>query len=933
MRHSSPLPTSVLLALAFAFSPVFAQDESSSNDEEQAELTADEAQMLEEIVVTGIKGSMMQAQDIKMNSDSILDAIVAEDIGKLPDLTAAESIARIPGVQVTRFNDEADSVLIRGLPDVTTTYNGREFFTAELRRAQLQDFPSQALAGIEVYKSGTADLVEPGLAGLVNVRTRRPFDFEERVIAGALHYGYNDQSEKSAPSGNILYSNRWVTDAGEFGILGNVTYAESQYYNGVRYNNTWFPVAEPWWNIEAPYEAGGFILPASVGLYNASGKRWRPSGNFSVQWRPSDSVEVYFEGIYQGFRGEGMVDNFWFPMTEWNWLNGPPYDVTLTDIVMVPGTNDTQVQSLTKTDGIMPQAWRSTNNNQTDTYQYAIGAIFDRGSVQVKTDLAYTDSEYSDYAWSFDTGLGINPVVNVNFIGDEGGAIFDAPAWDVTDLSSYQMRGYYEALYEVGGDGLQWRTDFTIDTGWGDKLHTLQTGFRVNDREAWMQRGDRYAWFWDVGVPFTDIGFLDYELTHNPIRSNAQGFTQWMAPTRESIQSNVTALREFSRQNLALSWDSWRLADWQTEEVQINPDSNWKAEEQSYAAYVQAKSHFELGSVGVDMFTGVRVVRTNATNHGISRVRFEGVETLEPRTQSNSYVDVLPNISVRAMLTDKLQLRAGFTQTVTKPNFGDLNPALNIDQYVTGGGAVDPNAPPVDYDAVGSGGNPDLEPLTSDNYDVSLEYYFADTGYASAAVFYRDLWGFTNWYQRLVETPDYGTVLLNRPENAGEGRIKGWELNVSTFLDFDSMPEWLHPFGFSANVTSLDGENRLPNFDGTFGDFAPIPGLSKFTYNAALFFEVEKFSTRLSYNRRDDWVNWYGTAGPNGEFAGNKTYATNRLDWSATYHLSDNIGIWTDVANIEANPFHNYTVVDGLSYTQDIRDEGRYFGLGIRMDF
>jgi len=939
MRKILLFIATVASGLAVAFSNVYAADESSDADQID-QMAADDA-MVEEIIVTGIKGSMMKAQDIKMESDSILDAIVAEDIGKLPDLTAAESIARIAGVQVTRYNDEADSVLIRGLPDVTTTYNGREFFTAELRRAQLQDFPSQALAGIEVYKSGTADLIEPGLAGLVNVRTRRPFDFEEQVIAGALHYGYNDQSEKSSPAGNILYSNRWNTDSGEFGFLGNVTYAASEYYNGARYNNTWFPTAEPWWNIEAPYEAGGFVLPASVGLYNASGKRWRPSANMALQWRPNDNVEVYFDGIFQGFRGEGMVDNFWFPMTEWNWLTGPPWDVTLTNIVMVDGTDDGQVASLTKTDGIAPQAWRSTNENQTDTFQYAIGVVWDKGPVHVVSDLAYTDSEYSDYAWSFDTGLSFSPVVNVDFFGDEGGATFDAPAWDQTDLSTYQMRGYYESLYEVGGDGLQWRTDFTIDTGWGDKLHTLQAGFRVNDREAWMQRGDRYAWFWDVGVPFTDIGFLDYELTHDPIRSNAQGFTQWMQPTRESIVNNAAALRDFARQNLALSWDAWRLADWESEEVAINPDNDWLAEEQSYAAYLQAKSHFELGSVGLDLFAGVRVVKTDSTTHGTSRVRFDGVETLEPRTVSNSYVDVLPNISVRAMLTDKLQLRAGFTQTVTKPNFGDLNPALNIDQVVRGG-VTNPNAPPElvdEVDAYGSGGNPDLKSLTSDNYDISLEYYFADTGYASAAVFYRDLWGFTNWFQRDIETPDYGTVRLNRPENTGEGRIKGWELNVSTFLDFASMPEWLHSFGFSANVTRLEGENRLPNydpdtrdFDGTFGDFAPIPGLSKYTYNAAVFYERDKFSSRLSYNRRESWVNWYG-ASTEGEFAGNKTYARDRLDWSASFHLSDNIGIWADVANIEAKPFHNYTAVNGLNYTQDIRDEGRYFGLGVRMDF
>ena len=169
-----------------------------------AAATATDASDVDEIVVTGLRESLRSAQQIKRNSDAILDAVVAEDIGKLPDNTAAETLARITGVQVERFSDEANRVLIRGLPDVATTYNGREIFTAELRRVQLQDFPAQALAGIEVYKSGTADIVEPGLAGLINVRTRRPFDFKGGFIGGGLRGTYNDQTKKYDPC--LLYT-------------------------------------------------------------------------------------------------------------------------------------------------------------------------------------------------------------------------------------------------------------------------------------------------------------------------------------------------------------------------------------------------------------------------------------------------------------------------------------------------------------------------------------------------------------------------------------------------------------------------------------------------------------------------------------------------------------------------------------------------------
>jgi len=925
MRHFQLLP----LAFAVSFATAYAQDNATDTEQDQAD--SNDQVVLEEVMVQGIRESMKLAQDIKQNSDSILDAIVAEDIGKLPDLTAAESIARIPGVQVTRNNDEANAVLIRGLPDVTTTYNGREFFSNDGRRAQLMDFPSQAIAGIEVYKSGTADLIEPGLAGLINVRTRRPFDFDGQVISGALHYSYNDQSENTQPSGNILYSNRWDTDLGEMGLLVNATYAAQKFHNGTRYNSTWIHTAGDWGTIEEPYSDGSFYIPNNVGLYNTEGKRWRPSANYAYQWQVNDDLVVYAEGIFQGYRGKGDTDNFNFDIADWDWLNGTGA-FNLSNIVMVDGTDNMQVASLTKSGGLPPNMFRSTYQNKTNTFQNAVGAILDTGRWHIETDLAYTDSNWTDNAFSFDSGLSYSPTFNVNFSGDEGGVVFDSPDWDPMDLSNYEARGYYEAINRKGGEGWQWRTDFTLDTGWGDWLHTLKTGIRYSERNSYARWGDRYAWFWDKHIPLQDIDFLDFELTRDPFRS-AGGITQYMAPTLSSIQANVDELRTYVYDAMLGGWDEWRRPAWENSEITVDPANRWLAEEQNYAIYLQGKSHFELGSVGLDVYPGVRIAQTDSQNTGTSTVVFEGETSKVKRVDENSYVDVLPNISVRAMLTDTLQLRAGFTKTRTKPNFGDLNPALNITQIIKPD--IDPPPGYVDpgYDADGSGGNPDLEPLTSKNYDISLEWYFSDNGYMSAAAFYRDLWGFTNWYQRLIEDPVYGTVRLNHPENAGEGKIQGWELNASTFLDFDGLPEFLSSWGVSANVTFLKGRNRLPDGEGNFGDFVKIPGLSKYTYNAAVFYEMDRFSARLSYNHRDEWVNWYGTS-LDGSFSGNKSEATNRLDFSASFDVTDNIAVWGDVSNILAEPFKTYTVTEqGYKYYQDVRDEGRYFGLGIRFDY
>src|SRR5688572_14749439 len=174
------------------------------------------------IVVTGLRRSLQSAQNIKRNSEQIVDAIVAEDIGKLPDVTASAAVARIPGVQVNRSAGEAAQVQIRGLPDLSTTYNSREIFTANDRFVAIQDFPAGSVAALEVFKSSTANLVEGGLGGQVNVRSRRPFDFTGFELSGSLNVVKFEQSRDWEWNGNLLVSNRWeVGDGGEFGILVN----------------------------------------------------------------------------------------------------------------------------------------------------------------------------------------------------------------------------------------------------------------------------------------------------------------------------------------------------------------------------------------------------------------------------------------------------------------------------------------------------------------------------------------------------------------------------------------------------------------------------------------------------------------------------------------------------------------------------------------
>ncbi|MDP1026814.1 TonB-dependent receptor [Sphingomonas sp. KR1UV-12] len=937
-------------------SPGTTATENLGTTEDSVADTSPENSTGSEIVVTGYRASLGSAQAVKRNSDAILDAVVAQDIGKLPDNTAAESLARVTGVQVNRYSDEVNQVLVRGLPDVATTFNGRDIFTAELRRSQLQDFPAGALAGLEVYKSGTADLLEPGLAGLINVRSRRPFDFTEKlVIAGGVRGTYNDQTKKFDPLGNILVSQRADTAIGEIGWLINASYSQSQYRNAVRWATGNVPTTLPDNVTVSPSSVGrAFRIPERVGVFNDSGKRWRPAVNASVQWKPAANLELYYDFLYQGYRGRGANDLF-----EASLLNN---GAQLTNVVLREDKPD-QVQTLTKVGGERGQAYRSTNVNNTNTYQAAGGAKWDVGRAHLSTDLAYTRSQYDSNEYSFDMSQTTAPTIDVNFFVD-GGSAFSLPGYDRENPANYKWRGYYESTYLVKGSGWQWRGDLDLDTDIAF-LPKFQFGFRYTDRDASLERGDRYAYTETLNIPLANTPAGALELTQDVFRGNAQGWTSWLMPTRSGIEGNSAALRQFSLEQLQKlvaanpSDGGYRdaLARFQSQNVQLDPLRAFLAAEQTYAFYGQTKYEFDIGSFRVDGLVGARVVNTvgRYSGRGTIPVVVNGVVQRDangiPVTAAAdvqikaNYVDILPNASLRIRPTDKLQIRFGYTKTRTKPDFGQLNPAFSISPNLSP--TTNPDGTPVTItddprfgaglqgrpDYTGGGGNPNLVPLTSHNFDATVEYYFSSNASLTAAVFYRDLFGFTSNYTQRYRDPVYGLVQVDRPVNAGAGKIKGVEVGGQTFFDF--LPGLLSGFGIQANATYLNGKQRFPTDlspANSTPPFVAIPGLSKWSYNAALFYEKGKVSTRLSYNGRSRFLN--GNNVVNGVYFGEGTEKITRLDFSFNYTPIKQVTLTFDAANLLAQPFRNFAQYgDDRYYPRDVRDEGRYYGLGARFRF
>jgi TonB-dependent receptor len=851
-----------------------AEQQTDPENDGSTDVTAgDPAEGEGDIVVTGLRRSLQSAQGLKRNSDQIVDAIVAEDIGKLPDIAVSDTAARIPGIQVQRERGEASNVLLRGLDEdfYTTTYNGREIFTAEARSVALQDFPAGGISAIEAFKTSTANLVEPGLAGLVNVRSRRPFDFKGFEIAGSVWANYPNQSRDISPNAQLLISNRWDIGGGEIGALINFSSTRLHYQDSIRRHG--FFIADL---------AGGRSPDWPEIRYNQA-DRWRPSINGAIQWRPSPGLEFYVEGLWQGYR-EDNTDAMW-AQPLWG---GASYENIVRDgsnIISGTVNGPTACCSSTETWG-----FQGATKRETDTYQFAVGGSYDAGALRVSADLARTDSTFQLRTESVDYELNTNNYSVDWFTGRPGGPgpTFQVRGIDPSNPAIYNYRGFFEDYATVKGDDWQARLDLEYDLG-NSAIPKIQAGIRYVNRDASNTAGNFYWNQRGRNIPLSAVP-LDYELLHPAFRGDSHKPVPitWLAPTFDSVWNNLTELRQF---NIGLSGQG------SVNGPPVDPARSFDINEKSYAGYLQANYEFDLGGdVTADGAIGMRVVRTEEQLNGFLPAP-GGPQVLD---YENGYTDWLPSANMRIRFSPEWQLRLAATETRTRPTFQQLRPSITLDG---------PPGCPISQPGCqrnGNAGNPLLKPLTSRNYDASLEYYFSRNGFASVAAFRRDMRGFIANTQQQFGTNDPETGLplfIGRPFNTNKARIQGFEAQLSTFFDFDGVPEWLKPFGVQANATYIDAKAVYPVPHGADLRLR-IPDVSRWTYNLVGMYEDHGLTLRLAYNKR--------TGYPEGALSDRVDYTLQglahsvaRLDWSSSYAFNDKVTLFFDWTNILGDPFRS----------------------------
>lgn len=859
----------------------------------------DDATTVDEVVVTGVRAAVASALQVKRNNDQISDSIVAEDIGKLPDNNVSEALSRVTGVQVQRTQGEGIRTLVRGLPNVVTTLNGRNIFTTAGRGISLADVPADLLQRVDVYKTAIPENISGGIAGGINVQLRRPFDLPGFTAAASVRGIYSDQSEAYDPNGSILLSNRWTNGAGEFGALVSVSHQEREFQENNTFNGTYF-------SRERPGGTGPTDLlqrPDVVGYIYTLGERTRDSAEIALQWRPNDDLEFYLDGFGVDFQND----------SELNFFVGLPVFIGLTpdNYTLKPGTN--VLQTLTGTN-----AFTKTSNqayeDESQTYQIAFGGAWDATDrLKITGDIAYTKSTFENRNVILDTAF-IAPSITYNF--DNDGAVdirvsnADGTPFDLTSPGEpFFLDQYFENRSEQEGDefAAMGAAEYTFaEDGF---FTSIKGGLRFASRTGASNSSNPSGSF----APFD--GFRVRNIATLTGRSGIEGVTpdnllegsrdvgnrQFFVADREFLLDNADVLRPlFGRSAAIPAYDPARFFD---------------DKEDSVSGYVQARFASEMGDIPFDGLIGVRVERTESELSGFITDNTGPTPVVTALTVAKTDTEYLPSLNVRFELTDDLDLRFGAARTVTRPFFGDLNPAVSL------------TTPAVGVPGTGSGGNPLLDNVLADSYDLSLEWYFDEGSLFSVTGFYRDITGFVV-RTAANETINGQVFAVNRPQSAGSGSLQGLEAGVTHF--FDDLPGLFSGFGVQLNATYIDGETELP------GDvIQPFQDVSELSYNAVLIYERGPFSSRLAYNWRDEYITAFNQVGdqPTTVYSSPQGF----LDFSANYRLNEKLTVSVDAVNILDEEIVNYFGGRGDNdqdiYPRDVATWERTFSVGLRARF
>jgi iron complex outermembrane receptor protein len=849
---------------------------------------------LQEVVVTGIRQSMESALQIKRFSSTIEDSIIASDIGKLPDVTAVEALQRIPGVQISRQLGEGGGTVtiggsavmsgyeIRGLPQAETLLNGREVFSAQGSRVMdLTDIPSALLAGIDVYKDPTADQVEGGIAGTVDLRTHKPFDFSGAELEGSAEEHYGDLIGQVKPAFTALGSDIWNTGIGKVGALLTLSYQDRSYRednatnNAVATNHTAVP---------------GETITYPNGAYNTMfvGDRRRTGADAVLQWQPTDDFQSYLEA---------SSEDFDWAQNQYTFTSSGNGNIVPGSLTLFPGTTD--VQDVTWSNAAVGTvgAWRTVEDVNR---QFALNAKWTPVPWTVTGDLSYTKATERLNNPAVKIGAIAPDLTQINSLSGVPQSIVsnaDGSAFDMSDLANYSgtasnfLSYMYDTEQHFRGGEVAARADAT---------YALPSGFIDS-----LQFGLRYADRMDAFNQWSDFGAV----TTAGIQGNPQWFGEVpLSPYFSATESNAVEPPYIAFNPNVLRYNLLGVDQaFGIDPAVDNGSADYHVNEHDYAGYFRLNFGAQDWAIPMSGNIGIRLVRHKDDMTG--ELGSGGVYT--PSEFKSTLNIPLPSLNLTFKLRPDLQLRLAASKAITYPDFTQIRPSISL----------------LPAQGAASGGNPELKPTKASQFDASLEWYFAPGSALTADVFYKKLTDFI-----LQETAQNAftvsgvTYNLTGAIDGGDGSIKGFEVGYQQF--FRNLPGLLSGLGTEINYTYIKAAAPTA----VVGQSTTLPGLSKNSYNLIGIYERGPVSFRIAY----DWRSQFYTTiynGSNAQLAANPIYTKGYgwMDASLEYNVNDWLSVYAQGTNLLRTHITQFYGVQTLLDSQTIDD--RQATLGFRLKF
>ncbi|CEH70548.1 TonB-dependent receptor [Xanthomonas citri pv. citri] len=914
------------IALAVAMAPTWAAAQTAApahaNDTPQgaSEQTAGAVTDLDKVQVTGLRRAIEGAISVKRDSTSIVEAISAEDIGRLPDVSIAESLARLPGLAAQRVAGRAQVISVRGLsPDFSTTLlNGREVVsTGDNRSVEFDQYPSELVSGVTVYKTPDAGLVGQGLSGTVDMQTARPLSYNERVIAIGGRYQRNSLGKAA----NVdPYGNR-------FNVSYIDQFADRTIGLTIGYAHTDMPIQEnqvglyePWQQVNAqrqrPGVADGVYFSDGIKALRRTGNQKRDGVMATLQYRPSNAWTSTLDAFHTEAEQIDTANQFELNLSNYNGGYTPGLNISNVRV------NDRNTFVGGDASGVYPLVRGMYNKREDKIDAFGWNNEITAGSVKIVADLNYSKATRDEL--NLENNLQRAPMPQLDTVG------VSVVGNGFSQLSPGMNYSNPDELF---------LTNTIYGSGYG-KVPRVEDALKGARLQASFPMPEALSWFsdLDVGVNYANREKQKTQPEGN-ITLGAQG------------EATVAADLQYAPVNLGFaglgSLPAWNVPATVARYMLFNPSDDasflvskaWTVEEKITTAWLRANINTEWGEVGVRGNIGVQLQSADQSSQANywDASQPAGSE-VRPIDDGKTYRDWLPSLNLAFQFPYEQTLRFAMAKQVARPRVDQLRASLGFGVDTSTGR---PGA---------SGGNPMLDPWRANALDISYEKYFADRAYVAAAFFYKDLksyiytqsrdnYDFSALVAGYVPSPGSAPVLttgtFSAPFNGKGGTLRGVELTASLPLELIFAP--LEGFGIQASATFNDSDVKIrdPESASSVGDGEiSLPGLSKRVYNLTAYYEHKGFEARVSQRRRSDFI------GEIGNFNGNRTLryvvGENITDAQISYNFSEasslsGLTLLLQASNLSNSPYRTYAETKDrpLEYIE----WGRTIVLGVNYKF